>query len=164
MEILLNNELKKIVDENVDYFKNDLDLDLEILLDKNYECDNYIFLVRDAGTHLYPKEFLTIKDSYSRIEFLHFKNRFKRAYEVKVSKRGRKNVYGTVEEIPLDKLISYVSNNEEDYEKTSVRLIKKDGNILETIFFKENSYYESLSLNNLDYNDVDKMYVLKYLK
>lgn len=162
MEQLLSRELGKIVDEVVIHYKEDLEKDLEVLLDKNKASDTFIFLVRTSGTHLYEKAKLYAEEAGERTEFMYFKDSFKKAFEVTVTKRGRKHSYGTVKELTLNSLIKDVSNNGKSYDKVSVRVIKKDNSVLDTVFLTADSYYESLASNKLSYDDIERIYYLKY--
>lgn len=162
MEKLLNEELKSIVDENVLYYKEDLNYDLEMLLDKNRVDDTFIFAVRDSGTHLYEKHKLYANESGERIGFMYFKDSFKKVFEVNITRRGKKYSYGTIKEENLDLLIKDISKNVKYCNNVETRIIKKDKTVLDTVFLVKNTFYESLGLNGVNYEDVDKVYYLRY--
>lgn len=162
MEKLLSKELGNIVEETVKHYKDDLNQDLEVLMDKNKYTDTFIFLVRDNGTHLYEKSKLYIEEAGERVEFLYFEEQFKKAFEVVVTRRGRKHSYGTVNEVKLKSLIDDVKKNSESYSNVEVKIIKNDDTILETVFKTDDSYREYLVKNNLTYDDVKRVYYLRY--
>ena len=93
---------------------------------------------------------------------MYFKDAFKKAFEVTVTKRGRKHSYGQVHEINLKSLVKDISDNSKSYDKVSVRVVKKDNTTLDTVFLTNNSYYESLASNNLSYDDIERVYYLKF--
>lgn len=162
MNINLNKELGIIVNDNVEYYKEDLNQDLDVLLDKNKAYDTFIFLVRKSGTHLYEKEKLFVEEAGERAEFLYFKDSFSKAFEVNVTKRGTKYVYGDIKELNLKTFIKDVSNKSNSNNKVSVKIIKNDDTVVETTFLTKDSYYTSLEKNNLTYEDIKKIYYLEF--
>lgn len=158
----LNKELGMIVDKYVKYYKEDLHHDIEVLLDKNKMSDTFIFLVRTSGTHLYEKNKLFIEEAGERVDFLYFKDSFLKGFEVNVSKRGKKYVYGDITEINIPNLIQKTKKELKSCEKVSVKIIKTDDTEIETVFLTKDSYSTSLSKNDLLYEDVKKVYYLQF--
>ena len=162
MQNNLNKELGIIVNKYVKYYKEDLYQDIEVLLDKNKSSDTFIFLVRKSGTHLYEKEKLFVEEAGERTDFLYFENSFLKGFEINISKRGKKYIYGDIKEISIATLGQDINKNSKYYEKVSVKIVKNDDTEVETTFLTTDSYATSLNKHELLYEDVKKLYYLKF--
>lgn len=126
-EVLLNKELVKISDDFMKAYKDDILLDIELLLDSNKLSNDFIWVVRESGSHLYEKNKLFILEDGSRDDYLYFKDYKAKVFEINVTKRGRKNVYGTLTKLSRKELTDKVIENGRNYENVHFKVILNDG-------------------------------------
>lgn len=158
----LNEIMEAIVEKNVHHFKDDLYQDLNILLDKNKETNKFIFVVRNSGTHLYEKEKLFVKNSGEREDYLYWLRHKAKVYEVEVTKRCVKNVYGRISEIYRDKLTKDIIDKSIVYDTISLKIIKKDNSEIRLNVDSNESVEQVLYDNKIQMEDVKKIYNLRY--
>lgn len=171
----LNNELPNTIKKlkgklNIKDFcslhEKDLEIDLSVLLDEEYECDEYIWVVRQCGTHLYSVKMLFAKNSHDYFSFNYYKNYDRAIYKITVTKRDFKNksVYGEIKLLNTNEFTTKVQNSSADYNSTLCKVITTEGEkIIESIKANESFKDSSLFKDTLkrEYNKIKKVYYLK---
>ena len=72
--VLLNKELMGISSDFMKAYQSDINLDIEKLLDKNLIVDEFVWVVRETGTHLYEHDRLFVLEDSARIDYLYFED------------------------------------------------------------------------------------------
>lgn len=165
MKTNLNKELERIVNKYVKIHKDDLERDIDILLDKNKMSDTFIFSVREAGTNLYEKCKLFVNKSGEREDIFYYENKLLKTFEIQLSKRGKKYIYGDIKEISTKLLLKDIKNNSKSFNKVSVRFVKNDDSALDSTFLNENvgkRIPEFLFENKISNEDLKRVYFLEY--
>ena len=161
--LLLNKELVKIADKFMEAYKEDVNIDIDLLLDENKLSNDFIWVVRKTGTHLYEEDKLFILDDGSRDDYLYFKDYEVLVYRITVSKRGRKNVYGKLEKLNRKKLNDKVENNGKSFKNVHFKVLMKDDTINEIDMPCESATIYSLATElKVNVDDIKKVYRQKY--
>lgn len=158
-EVLLNKELVKISDNFMKAYKSDIDMDIEMLLDKNKLTNDFVWVVRESGSHLYEKNKLFILEDGSRDDYLYFKDYKVKVFEINVTKRGRKNVYGTLKKLSRKELTDKVLNNGKSFDNIHFKVIMKDDSTHEIdVKSKDITIYTLADNLNVKVDDIKKVY------
>lgn len=161
--ILLNSELLKIGNDFMINYKEDIEVDVKHLLDKNIEENNFIWVVRKTGTNLYEESKLYIKENDSRINYLYFKDFEAQAYRLRIEKRGFKKVYGTIERIDRNKLTKDIEDRMKSYKKVHLKILKNDNNCIEIdVNTNDFNIYNVLDDLKLNIEEISKIYYQRY--
>lgn len=175
-EILLNKELPnkikslqkqlKIKDFST-LHKEDINIDLNVLCDDEYECDEYIWIVRQCGTHIYPEKLLFAIDSQEHVSFKHFSKYERAIFKINIIKRDLKNkkVYGEIKPLDTNGFTKQVLTESKDYEYALCKVITSDGEVItETVNSKDSFKDSSIFVNTLkrNYEKIKKVYYLNY--
>lgn len=162
-EVLLNKELVKISDSFMKAYKDDILLDLELLLDKNKLTNDFIWVIRESGSHLYEKNKLFILEDGSRDDYLYFKGYTAKVFEINVTKRGRKNVYGTLTKLSRKELTNKVIDNGRNYENVHIKVILNNGNETSIDMRCEDiDIYKLAETLKIKVDDIKKVYRQRY--
>lgn len=175
-EILLNKELPNRIRNlqellNISDFnslhKGDVDIDLKILCDKEHECDQYIWIVRQCGTHIYSEQSLFSNNSQETAMFKHFSGYDRAIFRINVTKRDIVNnkIYGKITPLNTNLYTEKVFNESKETKNVLCKVITQGGEkIIETIDAKDCFTNSSLFTKTLkrDSNNIKKVYFLKY--
>lgn len=163
-ELLLNKELEKISDFYMSAYKNDIKVDIELLLDRNKLSDTFVWVVRDTGTHLYEEDKLFIEEDGSKDDYLYFKDYQALVFKITVTKRGRKNVYGSMELLDRKKFTSRVENERKSFKNVHFKVLLNDGSIKEVDLpaGDETTFYTLCEELKVQKDDIKKIYRQKY--
>lgn len=175
-EILLNNELPNQILNlqeilNISAFdslhKEFNNLDLKALCDKEYECDQFIWVVRECGTSIYPEQSLFLNNSQEHLMFKYFAGYDRAIFRINVTKRDIANneVYGKITPLNTNLYTEKVFNESKEANNALCKVLTQDGKkIIETIDIKDGFINSNLFTNTLkrDYMNIKKIYFLKY--
>lgn len=158
-EVLLNKELVKISNGFMKAYKDDILLDIELLLDKNKLSNNFIWVIRECGSHLYEKNKLFILEDGSRDDYLYFKDYRAKVFEINVTKRGYKNVYGTLTKLSRKEVTNNVINNGRHFKNVQVKVILNDGAEHNVAMESEDlNIYKIAEMLKINVEDIKKVY------
>ena len=162
--VLLNKELVEISSKFMKAYQTDVNLDIEKLLDKNLIADEFIWVIRETGTHLYEMDRLFVLEDSARIDYLYFEDYKALAYKIKVTKRGRTRVYGEIEKLNRKKLTDDVKNKGVSYSHVQLKVLLNDNKKRDLIIpCKDDKFYKIIELLKIDEKELNKVYRLKYL-
>ena len=160
--VLLNKELAKLSDDYMEAYKEDINMDIELLLDKNKLSNTFIWVMRKTGTHLYEEDKLFILEDGPRDDYLYFKDYEAKVFKITVTKREY-NVYGTIEKLNRKKLTSKVENDIKSFKYVHFKVLLTDGSYKEVDLPCEDTTIYSLCENlKIKVEDVKKVYRQKY--
>lgn len=162
--VLLNKELMGISSDFMKAYQSDINLDIEKLLDKNLIVDEFVWVVRETGTHLYEHDRLFVLEDSARIDYLYFEDYKALAYKIKVTKRGRTKVYGEIEQLNRKKLTQDIKDKAISYSHVQLKVLLDSNKKMDLIVpCKDDTFYKILDLLKVDESALKKIYRLKYL-
>lgn len=163
--ININVSLKKLVDQNVLYYKTDCDQDISIMLKKDYGNVFYIYM-RMSGTELMPEKFIYYKESTAYLLANYYKDENPlKVYKISITKRGRINLYGTIEEIKKNEFLIDIEQNIKKAKSIKYLIILKNGKTVETIVpYSEQTFYEAVKKNKLNFNQIKNSNIIEYME
>lgn len=125
--VKLNDIMTDIVDKNVIAYKTDLQYDFELLRDKEQTTNKYYWLVRDTGTDMLPYPSFLIDGTFGLAEARYHKAS-SLIYEINVSKRCSKNIYGSIRKISLKEFEKLLENpiHHDEIESVDILVYFKD--------------------------------------
>ena len=174
-DVKLNKELFDVSEGVVNHYREDIDKDISILLNKNIKCNYFIWTLRDGGTHLFQLDRLIVKDSYDNMCFnTLFSNvkgvikptsNIQECYLIQVFERKRKNVFGSITKLNKVDLKKIIDENTSVYSKVSICIEFTDGKH-ETYIVEntEHLFYTALRELNLSENSIKSFKIIEYLK
>lgn len=121
-EMNLLKEMEKLVGELVKSYQTDLNYDKETMF-KN-EPTEYYWIARKCGTELISIEDLKYTQTGSYTTALYFRNE-PNVFKIKVTKCGRKNVYGFIERANIQEFHNAIDSSKDMDELTKLRYILK---------------------------------------
>lgn len=165
----LNKAKKKLnTPSHISLHEHDFKIDINTLLDEENECNEYIWVIRQCGTHLYSKSNLYSKSSQEFSDFNYFRGHDRLIYEVTVNKRdiNRKKVYGEFKKVKSNEFTSSVLNKSNEHSQALCKVITKDNEVfIEKLNLDENFSDSKIFKENLNrnYDNIKKVYYLQYL-
>ena len=174
-DVKLNKELFEVSEGIVNHYREDIDKDISILLNKDIKCNYFIWTLRDAGTHLFQIDRLIVKDSYDNMCFnTLFSNvkgvikptsNIQECYLIEVTERKRKNVFGSITKLSRVAFKKIIDEKTSIYSKVSIGIEFIDGKYeTYTIENTEHLFYTALRELNLSENSIKRFHIIKYLK
>lgn len=162
--INLNKRLKELVDKNVQHYKTDCDHDINIMLKKDYGDVFYIYM-RQSGTELMPEKFIYYKESTAYLLANYYKEENPlKVFKVHVTKRGRKILYGTIQNVNKTAFLNDIERNLKTTEKVKYLLELVDGKFIETIVpYSDQTYYHALANNKLMIDQIKSANIIEYI-
>lgn len=161
--ILLNKIMNELVEKNVKNFKEDLNLDFELLKSNGKEHKSFIWFNRESGTDLMIEKFIPVIYTFHNVTFNTFANYKMKVYRIIVTKICPKNIYGYIEEINFKKYFKEVKEQERKYEKVKVRITLNDKTVKELeVPFTDNCYRETLFALKLENEDLKNFEYLAF--
>lgn len=166
--ILLNKEMKSIVENEVSYYKEDLEYDFIIIRDAVKNCKNikeFIWFTRESGTVMMRENFIKVKNSNDNISFNYWNGSIINCYRIKVEKACRANIYGSIEKLSIKKYFNEIKPKEEIYSKILGRFNLKNGKVIENIYdFSETYYRNAIVKEKINEELIESFQVLDYIK
>ena len=155
MIVNLRTEMTKIVERDVQYYKTDLKYDLEFLLNKEEQITECIWSTRDCGTNLYFLPDILIEgseDNYAAHFYSNSPNT--KFYKITITNKKRKNFYGTIETIDINKLFEQEIKRKK-IESVSVEIKTKDDTRYNTVIpMSDHIVKDALIKLNLSLDDI----------
>ena len=167
-EILLNKVMQVLVDKHVKAYKGDFNYDIAALLDKNSKTNKFYWLIRECGTDLCRIPAVYIKGEYDNyLANYHIQNTSSnRIYEINITRRGRKNFYGTISKIKKETFLKLLKEEEilpKNIESVEVLILTTDGKKKEErIPYSDNIFFDILKKLNIKREEVVSYYT-KYV-
>lgn len=92
-------ELESVVDRFVKSYKDDLQYDIKVLLEKRNKDKTFYFLARECGTNLIPENDIHVKDSLGSSMIEYYEKDNTEIYKITIEKKCTKYVYGDIEKV-----------------------------------------------------------------
>lgn len=156
--------MQGIVEEKMESYKSDFIIDQKILLEsKNNE---FYWYVRKSGTNMLEVDklgFINSEEHTTANYFLPYKELC--IFKIKVTKRTKKNVYGTIESVSK-KEIKEVIDNAKAIKGIVAKITLNDGSVIEGELNDDSNQrvlYNLLNQKGIPVEDLKSYEVIKYI-
>lgn len=157
--------MQEIVDKNVEAYEKDFDIDKSIMLDKEGGNEFYWY-VRKSGTDIYEAEkiqFMGSEENVSANYYIGYDPL--QIFHVKIEKRGKKYVYGSIEPVKKEKFIKLITEDLKIIKEKKVKFTFNDGSVIKGQFAGEsrNIINDVMIKNKKEMTDLKSFKILEYI-
>lgn len=165
MKNLFDN-MKEIADKNLEAYHSDLEIDKEIMLNKE-NGNEFYWYVRKSGTDIYDSrkvQFVGSEDNISANYYIKYDPLL--VFHIKIEKRGTKYVYGSIELIKREVFKKMITEEVKIIKEKKVKVTFNDGLIITGQFKGDDRdiINHIMVTNKKEINDLKKFKIIQYIE